>query len=64
MPSACMMATQYAFSEAHSCRVPITGIKIDVCLIFTNFAIKGNPPARLMTVLFLRDFDKAHSLKP
>ena len=35
---------------------------MDVCLIFTNLAIKGNPPARLITVLFLKNTRQSFSL--
>ena len=44
-----------------TCNVPITGIKIEVCLILLSFASKGRPPAFLIFCLFLLDFDKDQS---
>ena len=40
-----------------TCKVPITGIKIDVCLILLSLANKGNPPAFLIFCLFRVDLD-------
>ena len=40
-----------------TCKVPITGIKIDVCLILLSLANRGNPPAFLIFCLFRVDLD-------
>ena len=41
----------------------MTGMRIDVCLIFDSFARRGRPPALLMQILFRLDFDRDHKAK-
>ena len=41
----------------------MTGMRIEVCLIFESFARRGRPPALLIQILFRLDFDRDHKAK-
>jgi len=44
--------------KAPTCRVPMIGTRMEVCLIRTSLAMRGRPPAFLMHSLFFCDLER------